>query len=110
MLTNLLANARTHTPPGTRVETALAVADDRAVITVTDDGPGIPPDIQSRVFERFTRTDVSRARTAGSVPGGSTGPGLAIVSAVVEAHSGSVAVESRPGRTVFTVRLPLATR
>jgi len=108
VLTNLLANARTHTPPGTRVETGLAVVEGGAVVTVTDDGPGIPPDIQPRVFERFTRADTSRARSAGAASGASTGLGLAIVAAVVEAHRGTMGVESRPGRTVFTVRLPLA--
>ena len=78
------------------------------MITVTDNGPGIPSDIQSRVFERFTRADASRVRTAGAAAGKSTGLGLAIVSAVVEAHQGTVAVVSQPGRTEFTVRLPLA--
>lgn len=108
VLANLLANARTHTPPGTRVETGLAVEEGRAVLTVTDDGPGIPPEIQPRVFQRFTRADASRARTAGTASGGSTGLGLAIVAAVVEAHAGQVEVDSQPGRTRFTVRLPLA--
>jgi two-component system OmpR family sensor kinase len=108
VVANLLANARTHTPPGTRVETGLAVADGQAVITVADDGPGIPAEIQSQVFERFTRVDTSRVRAVGGTSGGSTGLGLAIVAAVVEAHHGLVEVNSRPGRTVFTVRLPLA--
>ena len=108
VMANLLANARTHTPPGTLVTSTVAVDDRDAVITVTDNGPGIPADIQSRVFERFTRADASRVRTAGAAAGKSTGLGLAIVSAVVEAHRGTVAVVSQPGRTEFTVRLPLA--
>jgi two-component system, OmpR family, sensor kinase len=110
VVANLLANARTHTPPGTRVETGLAERDGHAVITVTDDGPGIPEAIREQVFERFTRADTSRVRTAGAEKGASTGLGLAIVSAVVEAHQGRVFVNSRPGRTQFSVMLPLAGR
>ncbi|MFE7778322.1 sensor histidine kinase [Streptomyces sp. NPDC057445] len=104
VLVNLLANARTHTPPGTTVtarvrplERATAVA-----LEIRDDGPGIPSALLPHVFERFARGDASRSRQAGS-----TGLGLAIVHAVVSAHGGTVAVESVPGRTVFTVRLPL---
>jgi two-component system, OmpR family, sensor kinase len=99
---NLLANAHTHTPPGSTVSTTLASANGAAVVTVTDDGPGIPPDLLPAVFERFARGDTSRSRTAGS-----TGLGLAIVLAVVEAHHGGTAVGSRPGHTTFTVTLPL---
>jgi two-component system OmpR family sensor kinase len=108
VVTNLLANARTHTPPGTQVEAGVRVADGAAVITVTDHGPGIPPEIADRVFERFTRADVSRVRTPGAATGGSTGLGLAIVAAVVEAHHGRVEVHSEPGYTCFAVTLPLA--
>jgi two-component system OmpR family sensor kinase len=108
VVVNLLANARTHTPPGTRVETGLSVSGGSAVLTVTDDGPGVPAEIQDQVFERFTRADTSRVRAAGAEQGGSTGLGLAIVAAVVEAHQGTVAVRSVPGRTEFAVRLPLA--
>ncbi|MDN5804904.1 MAG: HAMP domain-containing histidine kinase, partial [Microlunatus sp.] len=107
VVANLLANARTHTPPGTTVLASLAAAGDRALITVTDDGPGIPPDIADRVFERFTRADSSRVRAAGASAGASTGLGLAIVAAVVEAHHGTVGVESRPGETKFVVGLPV---
>ncbi|MGC3994577.1 MAG: HAMP domain-containing sensor histidine kinase [Propionicimonas sp.] len=105
VVANLLANARTHTPAGTRVQTALRAEDGWAVISVTDNGPGVPPEIQGSVFERFTRADVSRVRKAG---GSSTGLGLAIVSAVVHAHGGQVALESEPGRTTFSLRVPLA--
>ncbi|MGB2922238.1 MAG: HAMP domain-containing sensor histidine kinase [Mycobacterium sp.] len=102
VLANLLANARTHTPPGTAVTTSLAVSD-RAdvVLTVLDDGPGVPAWLQPDVFERFARGDSSRSRR-----GGSTGLGLAIADAVVRAHGGTIAVHSVPGRTEFTVRLP----
>jgi two-component system OmpR family sensor kinase len=108
VVANLLANARTHTPAGTRVETAIDLRDGQAVIRVTDDGPGIPAAIQNRVFERFTRADTSRVRAEGATSGTSTGLGLAIVAAVVEAHQGRVTVSSVPGRTEFSVWLPRA--
>ncbi|GAB3916314.1 two-component sensor histidine kinase [Microlunatus endophyticus] len=104
---NLLANARTHTPPGTSVTAGLRIQDGHVVIAISDNGPGIPADIQERVFERFTRGDDSRARS-GDRTGGSTGLGLAIVAAVVEAHQGTVDVRSIPGDTRFELRLPLA--
>jgi two-component system OmpR family sensor kinase len=103
VLANLLANARTHTPPGSTVTARLAVDGAEAVIEVADDGPGIPPALLPHVFERFARGDASRSRAAGS-----TGLGLAIAWAVVGAHGGQVGVASRPGETVFRVRLPLA--
>ncbi|WP_459707851.1 sensor histidine kinase [Actinophytocola sp. KF-1] len=105
VVANLLSNARTHTPPGTTVTIGLSTKDPAATLTVTDDGPGIPADLQPEVFERFARGDTSRSRAAGS-----TGLGLAIVAAVVQAHHGNVSVESRPGYTRFTVRLPRTAR
>ena len=87
---------------GTTITTSLTSADGTAVVTVADDGPGIPPELLPEVFERFARGDTSRSRAAGS-----TGLGLAIVFAVVEGHHGETAVESRPGHTAFTVILPL---
>ncbi|WP_248305701.1 HAMP domain-containing sensor histidine kinase [Agromyces sp. H66] len=105
VLANLLANARAHTPEGTEVVVRLQrvtdAAPDRVRLTVTDDGPGIDAGVRANLFERFVRGDASRSRRAGS-----TGLGLAIVRAVVEAHGGTVAVESEPGRTEFTVDLP----
>jgi two-component system OmpR family sensor kinase len=103
VLTNLLANARAHTPEGTAATTRLRAEGGWAVLQVVDDGPGIPPAMLGHVFERFARGDSSRSRTAGS-----TGLGLAIVQAVVAAHGGTVVASSEPGRTVFTVRLPHA--
>ncbi|MFE6227511.1 sensor histidine kinase [Streptomyces sp. NPDC057854] len=104
VLLNLLANARTHTPPGTTVTARVRGEGASVVVEVRDDGPGIPPGLLPTVFERFARGDASRSRQAGS-----TGLGLAIVRAVVTAHGGDVTVTSVPGRTVFAVTLPAAT-
>jgi two-component system OmpR family sensor kinase len=103
VVTNLLANARIHTPPGTTVTVGLSRDEENARITVTDDGPGIPESLQASLFERFARGDTSRSRGSG----GSTGLGLAIAKAVVTAHRGVLTVESRPGFTRFTVSLPI---
>jgi two-component system, OmpR family, sensor kinase len=101
VVTNLLANARVHTPDGTSVVASLERDGGDVVLTVEDDGPGIPPELVDSLFERFARGDTSRSRRAGS-----TGLGLAIVRAVVEAHHGSVDVSSEPGARRFRVRLP----
>jgi two-component system OmpR family sensor kinase len=130
VLANLLSNARKHTGPGTTVVTGvMRSADGSAVVTVTDDGAGIPPEFVDRVFARFARADASRAtpaqvlspagsggRTAAAASGtaapgsasaeGTSGLGLSIVQSIVEAHGGTVEVTSRPGRTEFAVRLP----
>lgn len=103
VLTNLLANARAHTPPGTTVTARVRRRPDGVLLQVEDDGPGIPPELRDHIFERFARGDASRSRAAGS-----TGLGLAIVRSVVTAHHGTVGVDSAPGRTVFTVTLPAA--
>ncbi|MFE0693888.1 sensor histidine kinase [Streptomyces sp. NPDC058869] len=112
VLVNLLANARTHTPPGTTVTVSVqppARGAGPVLLEVRDDGPGIPRELLPHVFERFARGDASRTRGAdGGGATGSTGLGLAIVQAVVAAHDGRVRVESAPGRTVFTVELPAA--
>lgn len=100
VVSNLLANARLHTPGGTKVTVTLESDGGATTLTVHDDGPGIPEDIQPGVFERFTRADRrTKAETGGA------GLGLSIVAAVVEAHGGGVAMESRPGSTTFTVRI-----
>jgi two-component system OmpR family sensor kinase len=103
VMTNLLANARVHTAAGTVVTVRLESDGTQAVLSVCDNGPGIPERLQSEVFERFARGDTSRSRK-----GGSTGLGLAIVSAVVKAHHGTITLQSAPGHTDFTVRLPLS--
>ncbi|WP_267423855.1 MULTISPECIES: sensor histidine kinase [unclassified Curtobacterium] len=101
VIVNLVTNARTHTPDGTRITVGIETVPDGVDLTVRDTGQGIDPAFLPKLFERFARADSSRSRTAGS-----TGLGLAIVDAVVQAHGGRVGVESRPGDTVFTVHLP----
>lgn len=105
VLANLLSNARLHTPAGTVVTVSVRREADQAVLVVHDDGPGIPEPLRSRLFQRFTRGDASRNRSAGST---STGLGMAIVHAVVGAHHGTIDVASEPGSTTLTVRLPAA--
>ncbi|MBO0924742.1 HAMP domain-containing histidine kinase [Cellulomonas sp. zg-ZUI199] len=103
VLGNLTSNARRHTPAGTHVTVAVRRDGDDVVVSVTDDGPGVPPELRDRLFERFARGDESRNRAAGS-----TGLGLAIARAVVTAHGGTLTCESAPGRTSFVVRVPAA--
>ena len=82
---------------------------ERIVITVADEGPGIPPSDLTRVFERFYRVDKSRTRE-GKDPGG-TGLGLSIVRHLVELHGGRVSAANRPERgAIFTVELPASAR
>jgi two-component system, OmpR family, sensor kinase len=122
VLANLLANAGRHTPDGTtvtvRVSDLMPVGEPvsgfrsvshgtlpaapRLVISVTDNGPGIPAELLPDLFERFTRADTSRSHATNA---SSTGLGLAIVDAVVTAHHGAVLVTSRPGMTRFTIVL-----
>lgn len=109
VVANLLANARTHTPPGTTVRVTLHTTDSaadeggaRALLEVADEGPGIPTNLIADVFERFARGDGSRQRASGS-----TGLGLSIVAAVTRAHGGEARVRSVPGETTFTVSLPV---
>jgi signal transduction histidine kinase len=101
---NLLENAIKHTPAGTHIRAATSAMNGEAVLVVEDDGPGIPPELERRLFERFVR--------AGRDGGRGAGLGLAIVRAVTHSHGGTVALE-RPasGRgTRFVVRLPAADR
>lgn len=104
VILNLLSNARKHTDEGTRVIAGLSVdrAHREAVVSVVDNGPGIDPEFLPKIFDRFTRADKARSGSDGT-----TGLGLAIVQAIVQAHGGSIQVQSQPGHTVFTVRLPL---
>jgi signal transduction histidine kinase len=98
---NLLENAVRHTPPGTEVRATTMTADGRAVLVVEDDGPGIPPELGRRVFERFVR---------GAGDGGrGSGLGLAIVRAVAETHRGAVRLDApERGGTRFVIELPAA--
>ncbi|MFL6060771.1 MAG: sensor histidine kinase [Marmoricola sp.] len=100
VVTNLLNNARNHTPAGTTVTVRASTVEGRARIEVHDDGPGLPEDLLGTAFERFTRGDTSRTRTSGGA-----GLGLSLVSAITTAHGGSASVESRPGDTTFTVEI-----
>ncbi|MFJ7767628.1 sensor histidine kinase [Streptomyces sp. NPDC097107] len=102
VLVNLLGNARNHTPPGTTVTARVRTGGAWLCVDVEDNGQGIPAELLPRVFERFARGDSARSRATGS-----TGLGLAIVQAVASAHGGAVTVDSVPGRTVFTVHLPV---
>jgi two-component system OmpR family sensor kinase len=102
VLANLLENARTHTPPSTPIEVRVAVAGDDAVIEVRDEGPGMSQEDAARAFERFWRADPSRTRESGGA-----GLGLAIVSAITEAHGGRAEVVTAPGEgATFRIRIP----
>jgi len=102
MALNLIENSLRHTPPGTHVHAALQHVGDEIVLTVQDDGPGIPVELRERLFERFVRGGGDRA------PSGS-GLGLAIVRAVARSHGGEVTVDETPGGGArFVVRLPAA--
>jgi two-component system, OmpR family, phosphate regulon sensor histidine kinase PhoR len=99
---NLIANASTYGPEGSTIRVEARKTGDRTTIAVCDEGPGIPEEASSRVFERFYRVDQSRARD----PGG-TGLGLAIVKHLVELHGGTVGTDHGPtGGARFTIELP----
>lgn len=103
VVANLLSNARIHTPAGTSVVVRLTSDEqsDQVLLSVSDDGPGIPQELQANIFERFVRADDSRSRAMGS-----TGLGLSIAYAVVKAHRGSLTLTSDPDRTEFHIALP----
>lgn len=100
VMLNLLANAAAHTPAGSQVKVALKELDQSIVITVQDNGAGIPEEFIPQIFERFARADSSRARSSGG-----SGLGLAISYAIAQAHAGSLSVSSEPGNTCFTLSL-----
>jgi len=103
VLNNLIGNAIKFSPPGSRVEVKLARFDERVIISVTDEGPGISPEELEKLFRPFER---GRAQsTAGEK---STGLGLAIVKRIITGHGGDIRVESATGKgAVFSVSLPL---
>jgi len=107
VMANLLSNATRHTPAGTTVDVTASQASRTSavpaglVVTIHDDGPGFPPDLVGKEFERFSRGDSSRTRTSGG-----SGLGLSIVAAIVAAHHGTVDIRSAPGDTTIDIRLP----
>ncbi len=104
VLANVIGNALTHTPAGSAITiVAGRLAGDRVMLTVADEGPGMPPDVAARVTERFYRADPARARSNGG-----SGLGMAIVEGIVAAHAGSVAIDSAPERgTTVSITLPV---
>jgi len=98
LVLNLIENAVNHTPPGTTVRVAVRADGADAVIVVEDDGPGVPPEMREKIFDRFVR--------AGGDRGKSTGLGLAIVRAVAHSHGGEVELEDAHPGARFVVRLP----
>ena len=100
MTLNLMENAIRHTPDGTRIRATVAADNGNVVLTVQDDGPGVAPELQERIFERFVRGAGDR--------GSSSGLGLSIVRAVAESHNGSVVLEDADPGARFVVRLPAA--
>jgi signal transduction histidine kinase len=101
---NLLSNAAKFSPPGSVVDVRVETRDGRARVGVVDRGPGVPPEFQERIFERFAQADSSHRRAKGG-----TGLGLAICRSIVEAHGGQLGFTSEPGvRTEFFFELPVA--
>jgi two-component system OmpR family sensor kinase len=104
VIANLLANARIHTPAGTKVVVKAVQDDQGTYVSVSDNGPGLSAESQDKIFERFYRADQSRVRNG--VEG--TGLGLSIVDAVMQAHGGKVTVESELGKGAsFTLFFPI---
>jgi two-component system phosphate regulon sensor histidine kinase PhoR len=102
ILRNLVENAVIYAPEGTTIVVASRATSDRFLISVADEGPGIPDADLPRIFERFYRVDRARSREAGG-----TGLGLSIVKHLVGLHGGTVQAANRPeGGAVFTVTLP----
>ena len=101
---NLLDNAVAYSPPGTHVGAGVRQVGEMVEVAVVDQGIGIDPDDQERVFERFYRVDPARSRDTGG-----TGLGLSIVKHVAADHGGDVTIWSRPGKgSTFTLRIPAA--
>jgi two-component system OmpR family sensor kinase len=101
VVANVVGNAVVHTPPGTPIEVRVRREPTAAVVEVVDEGPGMPPDVAARAFERFYRADPARSRHQGG-----SGLGLSIVQATVAAHGGTVELDTMPGAGT-TVRIVL---
>ena len=100
VVTNLLANARAHTPAGTAIHVSTYATKDGSYVSVGDNGPGLSAEDQLHVFERFYRVDSSRQRSSDD----GSGLGLSIVDEVMKAHGGTVSVASEPGKgATFTL-------
>jgi two-component system sensor histidine kinase KdpD len=98
-LGNLLLNASIHTPEGTAILIHARHEKDELIMSVADNGPGLPPDLLPRIFEKFYRSP--------SAPAGGSGLGLAIVKGFVDAHGGQIAAANRPGGgAIFTIKIP----
>jgi len=105
VVANLLANARTHTPAGTKIDVSVNQSESGVHVRIADNGPGLSQADQAKIFERFYRADSSRSRTEGE----GAGLGLSIVDSVMRAHAGHVSVESELGKgAAFTLFFPLA--
>ncbi len=103
-LQNLLANARTHTPAGTSIFVSVSGTAEEKIISVRDNGPGMSPEVQEKIFERFYRADPSRVRSGGE----GSGLGLSIVDAIMKAHGGTVTLNSEVGEgSTFTLHFPI---
>jgi heavy metal sensor kinase len=102
-LRNLVENAVRHSPVGGTVRVRCTVGEATATIEVRDEGPGIPPELRSRIFDRFFRADPSRGRSTGG-----SGLGLAISRHIAEAHGGRIGVRSLPQGSAFVLAVPLA--
>ncbi len=101
LLENLLNNAVKYGSEGVYVDVAVRSAPGAAVLTVTNYGPAIPPEALPHIFQRFYRVEQSRSRQTGG-----TGLGLAIAASIVQMHGGTIAADSGPNGTVFTIQLP----
>jgi signal transduction histidine kinase len=104
-LQNLTANAARYAPPGSTVELRAAPSETGMVMSVSDEGPGIAAEHLPHVFDRFYKAEPSRAQGSQGTMAGS-GLGLSIAKAIVERHGGTIAVNSQPGRTVFSIVIP----
>lgn len=106
VIANLLENARSHTPEGTSITVKIEVGENRTEVSVADNGPGLDPADQVKIFERFYRADSSRTR---SVKTEGSGLGLSIVKAIMQAHGGDVRVQSELGKgATFTLTFPVS--
>ncbi len=102
VMANLLSNAAKYSPPGGQITIAAQLLDGAVRVSVSDQGPGIPPEFRPRIFERFAQADASSGRSKGG-----TGLGLSIAKAIVEAHKGRIGFDTTDGQgTTFYFVLP----